>query len=97
MALVAVLSPGQAAEPAPPASGQGLYDRLACHGCHARQGQGGTVGPALDGVGSRLSRDDLELQLSTPRQRQADSRMPSFAFVRPFELRELVDFLQTLK
>ena len=85
------------ADPATPSLGQDLYPRLSCRGCHALQGRGGDVGPVLDGVGSRLSRHELETQLVTPRRRQADSRMPSFAFVRSSELRALLDFLESLK
>jgi cbb3-type cytochrome oxidase cytochrome c subunit len=70
---------------------------LACHGCHALQGQSGNVGPSLEGIGNCLDRQELELQLLTPRRRQHDSRMPSFAFVRPLELQGLLDFLQTLQ
>lgn len=85
------------ADPAPPSLGQELYRKLSCRGCHALQGRGGKVGPVLDGVGSRLSRTELETQILTPRRRQADSRMPSFAFVRPTELQTLLDFLESLK
>ncbi len=86
-----------AADPATPSVGQDLYQRLSCRGCHALQGGGGHVGPDLDRVGARLSREDLETQLLTPRCRQVDSRMPSFAFVRPFEFQSMLDFLETLK
>jgi ubiquinol-cytochrome c reductase cytochrome b subunit len=85
------------ADPATPTLGQDLYQRLSCRGCHAWQGRGGEVGPVLNGVGSRLSRTELETQILTPRRRQADSRMPSFAFVRPKELQALLDFLESLK
>jgi len=77
--------------------GYDLYQRLSCHGCHVLQGQGGEAGPSLDGVGSRLLPENLETQILTPRRRQAESRMPSFAFVKTFELRTLLDFLQSLK
>ncbi len=53
------------------------------------------MGPALDRLGSRLHPEELKTQLLTPRLRQADSRMPSFAFIRPFELRALLDYLQS--
>ena len=79
------------------ASGTHLFQSLACHGCHSVQGQGSTEGPDLDGVGNRLSRQELEVQLKTPRLRRSDSRMPSFAFVRPQELDKLLDFLQASK
>jgi len=93
----AAFGAGQAAPQAPPAPGQELYSRLACYGCHTLQGKGGKVGPALDRIGSTLSGEELATQLSTPRCRRNDSRMPSFAFVRPFELQGLVDYLQALK
>jgi mono/diheme cytochrome c family protein len=79
------------------ASGAHLFQGLACCGCHAIQGQGSTEGPDLDGVGSRLSRQELEVQLKTPRRRRCDSQMPSFAFVRPQESHNLLDFLQASK
>jgi cytochrome c2 len=93
----AVYGAGGAADLASPALGQELFSRLACNGCHTLQGRGGHIGPALDRVGSRLSGEELATQLSTPRRRRPDSRMPSFAFVRPWELQELLDFLQTLQ
>lgn len=77
-------------------SGSDLYQRLSCHGCHAWHNRGGEVGPVLDGVGGRSTREALETQILTPRQRQADSRMPSFAFVKPAEIQALLDFLQSL-
>ncbi|MGQ9920544.1 MAG: c-type cytochrome [Desulfobacca sp.] len=85
---------GAAAEP--PGSqmaGAQLYQRLACHGCHRRQGNGGTVGPALDRLQERLSTGEVETQLLTPRHRRPDSRMPSFAFLRTEELQDLMAFL----
>lgn len=76
--------------------GRDLYQRLACAGCHALQGRGGEVGPPLDRAGTQLSPEELKTQIVTPRQRQANSRMPSFAFVRPVELQALLDYLKTL-
>ncbi|AEB08581.1 c-type cytochrome [Desulfobacca acetoxidans] len=74
-----------------------LSQRLSCWGCHQHQGQGADLGPNLDGVGNRLARAELEGQLQTPRGRHPDSRMPSFAFIRPFEQKALVDYLLTLQ
>ncbi len=75
-------------------AGAQLYQRLACHGCHSRQGAGGSLGPALDRLYERLSPQEVETQLLTPRRRRTDSRMPSFAFLRTQELRDLVAFVQ---
>jgi mono/diheme cytochrome c family protein len=79
------------------ASGFILYHSLACHGCHSLNGQGEKEGPDLAGIGNRLSRQELEVKLTEPLHRQSYSRMPSFAFVRPQELQDLVNFLQSLK
>jgi cbb3-type cytochrome oxidase cytochrome c subunit len=86
-----------ASEPATLSPGWDLYQRLSCRGCHSLQGRGSDLGPVLDRVGGRLSREELETQLLTPRRRQADSLMPSFAYVRPCELQALVDFLQKVE
>lgn len=77
-----------------PLAGAELYHRLACHGCHSRHDSGGTLGPPLDHLERRLPRTEVAKQLLTPRQRHAESRMPSFAFVRPQELQILLNFLQ---
>jgi cbb3-type cytochrome oxidase cytochrome c subunit len=80
-----------------PSSGQNLYCRLSCHGCHILKEQGFKQGPDLDGISRVLSRKELEIQLTTPRHRKKNSRMPSFAFVQPMELQSLLDFLEILK
>jgi mono/diheme cytochrome c family protein len=77
-----------------PLAGAELYHRLACHGCHSRHGSGGMLGPPLDHLERHLSRAEVAKQLLTPRQRHAESRMPSFAFVRPQEFQNLLNFLQ---
>lgn len=76
--------------------GRDLYQRLACHGCHSPASPPGSRGPDLGQVGQRLPRGELLTQLLTPRQRRADSRMPSFAFVRPQEIGVLVEYLMVL-
>jgi quinoprotein glucose dehydrogenase len=74
-----------------------------CLRCHQVAGQGGIVGPALDGIGSRLSPAALAESLLTPDARiapgySAPSAMPRMdTLVRPGELRDLVAFLGSLK
>jgi len=72
--------------------GPELAARLNCRACHTWAGAGGTTGPALDGVGTRLSRLQLEARLT----QSVSRRMPSFAFLRPAEWQALLDFLQGL-
>ncbi|MFP3868183.1 MAG: c-type cytochrome [Desulfobacteraceae bacterium] len=78
-------------------AGQKLFQRLGCQSCHALGDRGGDTGPALNGVGQRLSAADLEQQLTEPGRRHPQSQMPSFAFLRPAELSALINYLQTLK
>jgi mono/diheme cytochrome c family protein len=75
------------------ASGAKLFQALACVGCHTCNGHGNPEGLDLDEV-SFLSRQELEVQLKTPRHLRIYSRMPSFAFVQPQELQNLLNFLQ---
>lgn len=73
-------------------TGEELARRLGCRACHRWQGAGGTQGPALDGVGQRLSRPELERRLTSSPSR----RMPSFAFLRPQDRQALLTFLEGL-
>jgi len=95
LAVMACQQTGGPAERATGAqtAGAQLYQRLACHGCHSRQGQGGSVGPALDRLDERLSRQEVATQLLAPRRRRPFSRMPSFAFLRTEERQDLLAFV----
>ncbi len=75
-----------------PSTGEDLVQRLGCLGCHSLQGQGGDKGPAWDGLGARLTPEAIRRQILTPR-----GRMPSFAQIKPQELKALVTYLSGLK
>jgi len=56
------------------AKGQQIFSRnttAQCLRCHAIKGYGGEVGPALDGINDKLSREDLLLSLVDPNARIA--------------------------
>jgi ubiquinol-cytochrome c reductase cytochrome b subunit len=64
-----------------------------CRNCHALGGEGGQRGPALDGVATRLTRDQLIRQVL-----QGGGNMPAYAKqLRPAEVTALVAFLETLR
>jgi ubiquinol-cytochrome c reductase cytochrome b subunit len=66
-----------------------------CRNCHALQGTGGHRGPDLSGVGIRLTRDQLIVQISngTP----GGGNMPAYGKqIKPAEMSALVDFLVSL-
>lgn len=67
-----------------------------CVACHALRGEGGNVGPALDGVGTRFNREYLEKWLLDPSSIKVDSKMPKLP-LSPEEVKELSAFLSTLK
>ncbi len=67
-----------------------------CVACHALGGQGGSVGPALDGVGSRLDKDTIVKRLNDPTSVKADSKMPKLPLTKE-NIIELSAFLSELK
>ncbi len=67
-----------------------------CTACHKLKGQGGPVGPALDGIGSRRGEVYLTKWLKDPMSVKADSKMPKMPLSEK-NIEELVAFLSTLK
>ena len=64
-----------------------------CRNCHSLGGEGGLRGPALDGVATRLTRDQLIRQVI-----QGGGNMPAFGRnLAPEEVTALVAFMQTLR
>ena len=64
-----------------------------CRNCHSLGGQGGLRGPALDGVATRLTRDQLIRQVI-----QGGGNMPAYGKnLAPQEVTALVAFMQTLR
>jgi ubiquinol-cytochrome c reductase cytochrome b subunit len=63
-----------------------------CRNCHSLGGEGGRRGPALDGVATRLTHDQLIRQLL-----QGGGNMPAYGKnLAPAEVNALVAFLETL-
>jgi len=64
-----------------------------CRNCHSLGGGGGARGPALDGVATRLTRDQLIRQVL-----QGGGNMPAYGKnLTPAEVNALVAFLETLR
>ena len=64
-----------------------------CRNCHSLDGEGGQRGPALDGVGTRLSQDQLIRQVL-----QGGGNMPAYGKnLTPAEVTAVVAFMQTLR
>jgi hypothetical protein len=93
MLLTGSLSWGQAQKPRIP----DLARRLGCVACHALNGQGGNLAAPLDGVGARLSPQQLQVALTYPRQLHPGAKMPSYAYLPAAEQEALVNFMESLK
>lgn len=87
--LLANLAFGERPEP----KGEDLFPALGCRGCHVAAGIGGSRGPVLDGVGTRLAVEQLRRALT---ERAADSTMPAFTYLTRQELEALLAYLRTL-
>ncbi|MFO1053510.1 MAG: cytochrome c [Planctomycetota bacterium] len=68
-----------------------IFNQL-CIACHSLEGQGGVVGPALDGVGSRLTADYIQRWLHDPGSVKPDAKMPKLP-LQESDITELVAFL----
>jgi predicted CXXCH cytochrome family protein len=87
-------APGAAESPSV-AAGRKLYNDMMCAGCHQIGGKGGTVGPALDDVGARRTREEL---MDRMLKRRAGTIMPTLPPDTPTKnIEALVDYMVTLK
>jgi len=79
-----------------PAGARPAYFDTICVACHSVSGSGGAVGPALDGVGSRLTAAELDRWLKDPPAVKPGTAMPKLDL--PDATRsELVQWLASLK
>ena len=72
------------------------YFTTICVACHAVGGSGGAVGPALDGVGNRLSAAELDSWLKDPPSVKPGTAMPKLD-ISDATRNELVQWLTSLK
>lgn len=69
-----------------------VRDRLSCLGCHALEGEGGRLGPPLDGVAERLAPAFVRSMIHRPRETVPGARMPAPLFA-PERLDEVARWL----
>ncbi len=72
------------------------YFSTVCIACHSVADNGGTVGPALDGVGNRMTSAELDRWLSDPQAVKPGTAMPNLGLAEPTRA-ELVAWLAGLK
>lgn len=67
-----------------------------CQACHAVDGTGGNIGPALDGVANRYNKDYMIKWLKDPASVKEGTAMPNLGLSQE-QLDETVDYLMNLK
>lgn len=79
----------------PGASRPKIYNQV-CVACHAIGGQGGAIGPALDGVGDRRDPKYISAWLANPAALKPDAKMPKLPLSES-DITELTSFLSQMK
>lgn len=79
------------------ARGRELINSLGCKGCHQIDGAGGKLGPSLDGLGERYSKEEIEKHITEPKSFNPKSMMPSYGHLKEEDLEALVKFLDEKK
>lgn len=73
-----------------------VFTNKGCIGCHMVGGKGANIGPALDTVASRLSRDAIKEQIVNPKKaEEGKMQMPTLPMT-PEELETLLDYFEKL-
>ncbi len=70
-----------------------LFNSLGCKGCHQFNGEGGSLAPQLDTIGSRKSREQIRVHLEAQAKTKKTDFMPSYNTTSRRELELLSDFL----
>jgi hypothetical protein len=86
-----------AAENKNQAEARRLIDALGCKGCHKLQGDGSTLAPALDHIGSRLTRKQISDHLAAHAKTRKTGFMPSYNTTPKAELKIISEFLYNLQ
>jgi len=87
----------QALESAPDNVVQGaiLYQVHQCSNCHTANREGMKVGPALNGLSKRRTREWIEAQIRHPEQHLAETMMPAYDLA-PRDMENLIAYLLSL-
>jgi cytochrome c oxidase subunit 2 len=76
--------------------GKTVFAAQKCTMCHAIEGKGNKNAP-LDGVGGKLSADDIKKWIVSPKDMKADTKMKAYPSLTPEDLDALVTYLSSLK
>lgn len=79
-----------------PPEGRRVFEAARCGACHS-VGETGNRRGSLDGVGSRLGREELRRWILEPRTIDPSVRKPSYDHLGGEELEALLDYLESLR
>lgn len=102
VAMVALSAAGNASAQSSAADGEKVFAAQKCTICHSVAGQGNKKGP-LDGVGAKLSADDIRLWITNAPEMAAKAKaerkpaMKAYGTLSKADVDALVAYLQTLK
>ena len=77
--------------------GAAVFQTRGCMNCHSLHGTGGTFGPALDTIGSKLNREQVEHYIREPKAVNPKAQMPAQTTLSEKELEEVAGFLANFK
>jgi cytochrome c2 len=77
-------------------NGKKVYADQKCKLCHSIEGVGNKKSP-LDGVGSKLSGDDIAKWIVSPKEMKPDSKMKAYTKLKEKDLEDLVAYMLSLK
>ncbi len=72
-----------------------LYQKNFCGSCHAVNGEGGKMGPSLNGLATRRTEAWVVEHFENPRKMSPGTPMPAYPFARP-DMQNMVSYLFTL-
>jgi len=79
------------------AAARRLFNALGCKGCHQFEGDGGSLAPPLDQIGSRKTRQQIKDHLVAHGENRKSAFMPSYSTTSQADLELLSDFLYSHK
>jgi nitric oxide reductase subunit C len=77
--------------------GAAVFQSRGCMNCHSLHGTGGTFGPALDTIGRKLKREQVEHYIRNPKAVNPKALMPAQTTLSEKEVEEVAGFLADLK
>jgi nitric oxide reductase subunit C len=77
--------------------GAAVFQTRGCMNCHSLHGTGGSFGPALDTIGKKMSREQIEHYIRNPKAVNPKAMMPAQTTLSEKEFEEVAGFLANLK